>query len=220
MQFYKLVLITLFFFNSGCYLLKKQTEYYGVATGQYKNIVFILDTSGSMEGINEPSVAGHIIVSSITNRGQRVMTHALGNGMVARLAGAQLRKESTKLGAARRELIPAIKGLAVSSQFSLLTFETTVHKWKGLPIIASDENKNKAVIHLNTFVKAHGATAAKAALLEAFKIADIDAIFFLSDGQPTDAVADDILKEIVTLNVQKKIHIHTIGLGADKDALF
>lgn len=220
MKLLKVFLVFALLVNTGCYLVKKQTDYYGVSTGQYKNIVFILDTSGSMEGINEPSVAGHIIASSLTRGGQRAVTNALGNGTVARFAGKQLRKESTKLGAARRELIPAIKGLTASSQFSLITFETNVRRWKSLPVPASDENKTKVVLHLNTFVKANGATSAKAALIEAFKIADIDAIFFLSDGQPTDANAATILNEVTRLNSGKHVHIHTIGLGSDKDAAF
>ena len=102
--------VALFYLSTiGCYTLKKQTEYYGVPTNQYKNIVFVLDISGSMEGVNEPSVAGHN-VSAVASRGSRVVSNTLGNGMVARFAGQQLRRESTKLGAARRELIPAIKG--------------------------------------------------------------------------------------------------------------
>lgn len=86
--------------------------------------------------------------------------------------------------------------------------------------MADNQNKNLASLYVNTFIKAGGATFTKAALQEAFKIADIDAIFSLSDGQPTDATPDDILKEVSTLNTTKKVVIHSIGLGQDKDAVF
>jgi uncharacterized protein YegL len=45
-------------------------------------------------------------------------------------------------------------------------------------------------------------------------------IFFISDGQPTDASADQILAQVRRLNVARRITIHTIGLGPDQDERF
>ncbi len=203
--------------GAGCYTFKKQEDYYGISTRD-KNVVFVLDISGSMENINEPSIEGHIINTAV-NQSASAVNKALGGGALGSLAAKQLQQESTKLGAAKRELIPTLKGLDAHATFSIITFESAVKSWRSTPVEAVDGNKTNAVLFVNG-LKAGGATSAKAALKTALAIAGADVIFFLTDGQPTDSRPEDILKMVSAANPDRKVTIHTIGVGQDQDETF
>lgn len=200
---------------SGCYWLRKQSEYYGIST-KARQVAFVLDISGSMEWLNEPSVAGHLVQAGV-QQSARILDRALGGGFVGGMASRQLRKESTKLGAARRELIPTLKGLLPDTRFSIVTFSHSVKDWRSTPIEATPENKTAATFFVNN-LKAGGATAANAALTAALNIPGVEVIFFLSDGQPTDARPADILRS--TAAAGRQVVIHSIGVGDDQDEQF
>jgi len=200
----------------GCYLFKKQTTYYGISTDA-KNIVFVMDISGSMEGKNEGGLAGRATAAA-ANAGANVVERTVG-GRLGNLAGSQIRKQTTKLGSAKRELIPTIKGLTESTQFSVLIFEDKVKSWRTAPVTASTTNKNLAAVYIDA-VQSGGGTSAKAALEQAFRIGGIDAIFFVTDGQPTDASAQEILNLAASKNRSKKVVINCIGIGDDQDEQF
>src|SRR5438046_1403934 len=63
-------------------------------------------------------------------------------------------------------------------------------------------------------------TPARKALEQAFAYPDATIIFFLSDGQPTDSSAADILAQVRSLNAQRHLVVSTVGLGADQDEKF
>jgi hypothetical protein len=48
----------------------------------------------------------------------------------------------------------------------------------------------------------------------------VNVIFFVSDGQPTDAGANEILARVRELNGTRKIVVSTVGLGGDQDEKF
>jgi uncharacterized protein YegL len=212
----KLLFLLVVFSFSGCYMFQKQKTFYGMSTDA-KNIVFVIDLSGSMEGKSEGGVQGRATAAA-ANAGANVIERTVG-GTVGRVAGSQLRSQTTKLGAAKRELIPTLKGLPETSKFTLLTFDDQVKTMPGGPMTASSTNKNVASLFVDR-LSSGGSTSAKAALEAAFRIANIDAIFFLSDGQPTDASADEILRLVTTRNRTKRVVVNTVGLGEDQDENF
>jgi len=53
-----------------------------------------------------------------------------------------------------------------------------------------------------------------------FQYPDAPAIFLLTDGQPTDSSNAEILARVAALNSSRRVVIHTIGFGEDKDTAF
>ena len=200
----------------GCYLFQSSESYYGIQTAG-KGVVFLLDVSGSMEGKNEGSLTDQATGAAVEAGGDAV-GGAIGGGLGG-IVSSQTKAEATKLGGAKRELIPAIKGLSDSSSFTVLTFGDGVGGWKTSLVSASDVNKTAAIAWLKN-LSSSGSTPAMQGLEEAFSVPGKEVVFFVSDGQPTDASSNDILTRVASLNQSKNIIIHTIGLGGDQDENF
>jgi uncharacterized protein YegL len=201
---------------SGCYLFKKSETFYGLDTAGQK-IAFVIDVSGSMEGKSEGSLEDRVTGQAVQSGGD-ALGGAIG-GKVGALVGKQASAEATKLGAAKRELIPAIQGLPESSSFVVITFGNKVEPWVLGMTSASGTNKATATALIKD-LSASGGTPAKEALDKAFGYADVNVIFFVSDGQPTDAGANDILAHVRSLNATRQLKVQTVGLGKDQDEQF
>lgn len=201
---------------SGCYLFQSSDSYYGIQTAG-KGVVFVLDISGSMEGRNEGSLTDQAAGAAVQAGGDAV-GGAVG-GKMGGLIASQTKAEATKLGGAKRELIPAIKGLSDSSSFTLLTFGEKVEGWKSGLVSASDVNKTAAIAYLKN-LSSNGGTPALAAIEDAFKVPGREILFFVSDGRPSDGSDGEILKRVAALNTGRTVVIHTIGLGDDQDEAF
>jgi uncharacterized protein YegL len=147
---------------------------------------------------------------------------AIGNaigGSLGSFVGQQTTSEVTKLGGAKRELIPAIQGLPDTTSFSIITFGNEVKPWLLGMSAADGKNRNIAAAFVKD-LEANGGTPARRALEEAFKYPDATLIFFVSDGQPTDSSAADILTRVRELNAQRHVVVSTVGLGGDQDERF
>jgi len=201
---------------SGCYMFAKSDTYYGVNTLD-KDIIFLVDISGSMEGKNEGNVTDKLRAEAMDRAGDKV-GNMIG-GKVGGLVAGQMKKESTKLASAKRELLPAIRGLQPSTNFTVITFSSKVNMWKNSLVPASEKNKSLAMAFVKK-LSATGGTNAMAGLNQSFTLSGADIIFFLSDGHPSDARPDDILKRVDILNSKRDVAIYSIGLGDDKDEVF
>lgn len=213
---YALLVVIAFALLAGCYTVRESTEYFGVETLD-KNVVFVLDISGSMEGKNEGNITDQMRAEA-ADRAAGTAERALG-GLAGRVAGTTIREESTKLGTAKRELIPAINGLTESSSFTVVTFGNNVETWRGDMVPADQANRSAAAASVKQ-LDATGGTPAMAALEEAFSLSGVDIVFFLTDGQPSDASPDEILSRVEELNSGKSLEIHAIGLGDDQNEDF
>jgi uncharacterized protein YegL len=209
-------LIAMSVFLGGCYLFQSSETFYGLKTAGQK-IVFVVDISGSMEGKNEGTLQDRVTGAAVQAGGSAIAS-AIG-GSIGSLVGKQTTSEVTKLGGAKRELIPALEGLPEGSSFSIITFGNESKPWILGMAAASSKNTGVAVAFVKQ-LEANGGTPARKALQQAFSYPDATIIFFLSDGQPTDASAADILGEVRTLNAQRHLVVSTVGLGADQDEKF
>jgi hypothetical protein len=176
----------------------KGTSYYGIHTLS-KNLIFVLDVSGSM---NEPA----------TLKGKTAIYGSAG--------------ETTKLEVAKSQLKQAILGLDESAEFLISTYSDKVQWWSKKKMPAKKRNKEAALHFLET-LKADGATNIYDALNSAFHLAgrgafdksyetSVDTIFFLTDGEPTTGPLIEpelILNSVLEWNTLRKIQIHTIGVG-------
>lgn len=218
-------------FLSGCYMTKKSTEYYGIETGSTNKIVYVLDISGSMEGKAEKDLQGNIVSTAASKTG-----NFIGNkigGQVGNLVKKQTNNQLTKLGKAKKELMPAIRGLSEDKWFTIIVFENRVKKWRKSLVQATSANKNLAIAYLEN-LHSGGGTNLSDAVEEAFQLAGagatdanaelgVETIFLLSDGSPTAGKITDknqILEKIGIWNSAKRVTIHTIGLGEDCDKDF
>jgi len=223
----------------GCYSLKKSKDYYGIKTQELKKIVFVLDISGSMEGLAETNLKGEVVSKAtnyVADKAGNAVSKEVG-GEVGDMAGNLLKKKVkkslTKLQKARKELIPAIKGLPEDAVFDVIIFENTVRVWKSDMTEATKSNKLKAQTYLET-LKAGGGTNIYDALKKAFDMAgdnvndsvkpvQVQTVFLLSDGAPSsgpETNPDAIREAVKKWNPYHRITIHTIGLGKDCDENF
>lgn len=237
-----LVLIALIFTSvlfQGCYSLKKSEDYYGIKTEEIKNVVFILDISGSMEFIAEKNAKGEIIASTTNyaaDKASSTVSNAIG-GEAGNIAGSLLnkkvKKSVTKLQKARKKLIPAIKGLPETTMFDVIVFENGVKLWKKKLVPATKANKLQAQTFIEA-LKAGGGTNIYDAVKSAFDLAgdgakdstialNVETIFLLSDGAPSSGPVtnpDGIRTDVKKWNLLQRVKIHSIGLGDDCDEKF
>jgi preprotein translocase subunit SecF len=142
-----LLLISLLISLASCFYLKKTESYYGIDTSKSTKYVFLIDISGSMEGKVEKNAAGEILTQTtsivVNNVGNKV--GGIAGNIIKKQAGNQL----TKLGKAKKELMPAIRGLNENSFFTIICFENDLKMWRPKLIEASSTNKNLAIGYIN-----------------------------------------------------------------------
>lgn len=160
-----------------------------------KRVVFVIDTSSSMEEPFRPDARE----SGSTSEGP------------------------TRLEAAKKEMIKAILALRKDVQFGLIAYNKQVYSWpkKNNLIRATEKNKRKAI----KFVQGWGTdstTSTGPALVTALDVEEVDTVVLLSDGSPTSpedgtlVPVEPILLEIQRLNRFKGVTIHTLGFDGAK----
>jgi hypothetical protein len=205
---------------SACYMVKKSESYYGVDTGTSKKIVYVIDISGSMEGKAETDLKGNVISTAGSKVG-----NAVGNkvgGKLGNIISKQTSDQLTKLGKAKKELMPSIRGLSEDTYFTIVVFENNVKKLNKQLVQANATNKNLAIAYLEK-LESGGGTNMSDALEESFALAGVETIFVLSDGEPNEGKIpnpQDILEAVAKWNSSKSVKINTIGLGEDCDKDF
>ncbi|MGE4632880.1 MAG: VWA domain-containing protein [Planctomycetota bacterium] len=186
-----------------------------------KNIVFVIDISGSMLATDPPS-------DEEMERIQR--STGIGDSIEEKIH--QLMEGRRRIKRARNELRRAIESLGEDKNFSLISFSSAVQPWSDVLVPATKENRKSAVQFIDGF-RAHGITVTDEALLEALSDATVDTIYLITDGAPThigsqgDQMppdAADLMKRILedtrAINHLRGIRIFTLGfIGAEEDFL-
>jgi len=194
--------------------VKTSDEFYDIKTSEL-NTLYLIDISGSMEGIDEGSVEDQVMREVGNTAGSKV-SKAIG-GKIGSILGKQVTKEATKLGAVKRNLIPAIKGLPDGKKFLVFAFNNSVTKQANTFKVADNMARTSA----NLFVKnltAQGGTDTLQGLLQAIATEDVQEIVLMSDGLPNDN-PNTVLEEVKKRNTNDVI-IHTIAFGEDADLNF
>jgi hypothetical protein len=163
--------------------------YYGIEI-KSKNVVFLLDISGSMENRDEKTGT----VRSQAIDAARDVAGRIG-GWVGRKASERIQSETTKLGAARRELIRALQSLPSDTRFTIITFGEGVREWPGGFRQISGGARQAAQVYVFQ-LSATGETPMRTAMSQAILSSDVDAIFLVSDGRPTDGSSAQILADV------------------------
>lgn len=182
-------------------------SFFGITT-KSKNVLFVLDISGSM---NEPANAPATVDS-----GPGVGISPKGN---------------RKIDVARAELHRAISLLPKDAVFNLIFYSTDIKIFSPSSLKADEAAKTKARKYIDT-LNPDGGTNIHDALEKAFHFLKKDAenydkgadtIFFLTDGKPTVGkilAPDKILARVREWNKDRRIRVHAIGVGDhDKDLM-
>lgn len=183
------------------------TDYYGVQTVS-KRILFVIDISGSMK---EPIGTEAVEQTGVARKDQ--------------LSGP-------KIEVAKNVLVDAVHKLDKTTSFNIIFFNHQISVFQDKMVLATDEMKVK-VDNAVADLRPLGSTWAYGALRKAFDFAgvsaapvagkfdpQVDTIFFLSDGAPTDEDISDaklmeprvILDAVREWNRLAHIRIHTIAL--------
>ena len=218
--------VVLFVFSmvctSGCYLWSSSDTYYGLDTEAGEEILFVFDVSGSMTGSDEGVTPQGRLSSrgreEAISRGTSAAPSGCAGGEVSSRAEDRAQEETTALGAAKRELIPVIRGLDPNTEFNIITFGRDITDWKPNMVRATDSNRSEATDYVGD-LDARGGTPAMSALERAFD-EEPGIIFFLSDGVPTDSEPQAILDQVDEWNADGSVTIHAIGLGDHLDDVF
>ncbi|MCK8519976.1 VWA domain-containing protein [Aquimarina sp. D1M17] len=194
--------------------MKKSDQFFGIETST-NNTLYLIDISGSMEGIDEGSIKDQVMREA-GNKAGNVVSNAIG-GKIGNILGKQVTKQATKLGAVKRKLIPAIKGLPDGKKFVVFAYNNDVTKQSLELRVANNMARTSANIFVEN-LKAGGGTNTAKGLAEALSTPGVQEIVLMSDGLPNGGPAA-VLEEIRRINTNNVI-IHTIAFGEDADHNF
>jgi len=197
-----------------CYVLKKSDQFFGIEIST-NNTLYLIDISGSMEGIDEGSIKDQVMRQA-GNKAGKVVRNTVG-GKIGDILGKQVTKQATKLGAVKRKLIPAIKGLPDGKNFAVFAYNNDVTKQTAELRIASNISRTSANIFVEN-LKAAGGTNTALGLIEALSTPGVQEIVLMSDGLPNGG-PEAVLEEVRRVNTNNVI-IHTIAFGEDADHNF
>ena len=167
-----------------------KSSFYGIPVNKNEKIIFIIDLSGSMS--------------------------------------ARTPEGLSRVEAMKKELISMLtlrpKETAGNGSFFIVEYESNINYFppeKSLYPFSSVLHVETAVKHIQK-LGASGGTAMGAAWNAVFKLTDqneIDTIFFLTDGEPTDCSEKDLLQMVCQWNLKRKIKINCIAVGRESDLL-
>ena len=117
--------------------------------------------------------------------------------------------------AAKIALLKAVDSLPEAVAFDLVFFDANAQSWLPRLVPATKDAKREA----SRIIVERGlklGTASNEALNAAFGL-EPEAIYFLSDGEPTDGAPPAIVNAISRMNKTRRISIHTIGVVTQRN---
>ena len=182
-----------------------------------KNIVFIIDISGSMLTTDSARPRKRSARTKVAGLGGRVKSPRLDRQRIVR---------------AKKELSKVVRALPEDVSFNIIAFSTGVDPWSDRLMLARSSNKKKALSHIES-LSAAGITVMDLALEEAFADLSVDTIFLITDGAPTHVgsqgpglprdsleLMKSIHRRMKEINFLRGVRIFTFGFqGAREDFL-
>ena len=119
------------------------------------------------------------------------------------------------IDAAKQALLKAIESLPQEVAFDVIFFDAAPSTWQPRLVPATADAKQNARRTVIDRAMRLG-TASSAALNAAFSL-EPEAIYFLSDGEPTDGVPAEIVSFCTQFNRTRRVSIHTIGVVTQRN---
>lgn len=192
----------------------EEPDFFGVPVTS-KNIVFVIDTSGSMRYVMKNDIPGLASGDGSDGGGSK------GGGPMTP-ENDKLAKFWTRMEMAKRELRKVLMRLDKGVVFNMINFDNETYTFKKGSVVSTPGNKKKALKWAETLrFRREGATNTMDALIQAFKVdGRTNTMFFLSDGLPSkDGTTNDpkqpILDRVFAMNRFRKIKIFTFGYSPE-----
>jgi HEAT repeat protein len=132
-----------------------------------------------------------------------------------RLGGERATEGPKRLEVAKRELLACLEALESGTRFNILPFSSDVSPWHEGAVECTEETFAQATEFI-TELGARGGTNIYAGLRQAFADPEVDTIFFLSDGEPSQGEVVDtaaIREAVRGWNDKRGVVVHTISIG-------
>ncbi|MHC4953400.1 MAG: VWA domain-containing protein [Planctomycetota bacterium] len=133
---------------------------------------------------------------------------------------ADMTDKKTRLARAKEELLRAVDGLPSSTRINVVFFSNGVDSWRHA-LVPLNKSNRAGLAGFTKRVVAMGGTNMYHALSTALNDKEVEAIYLLSDGQPTGKFrrTEEMLREIASINRIRRVQIHCIALGFDSHLL-
>ncbi|MEM8883508.1 MAG: HEAT repeat domain-containing protein [Planctomycetota bacterium] len=146
---------------------------------------------------------------------------SMGGGFSFGANGELEQSKKTDLDKAIEQTIRVSEKLKDGSHINVIFFETGVQQWSDKLVKLTPGTRRKLRNYLER-QQPGGSTNLYGGLVKAMSMRDVDTIYLLSDGSPTEGKYtedEDVLREIGKLNKRLRIQIHCIALGFRSDLL-
>ena len=183
-------------------------SFFGVPLDDARDVVFVLDRSGSMSGVSA-GVAGEVVGMSegealVAGLGATVLNHAAGKPL------------PSKMEAAKEELIRTLHALPDGTRVGVIFFDDELDALAPTLWILDGRSRAAAASFIRG-IRPRGSTAAVPAMRLAYQMG-ASRVILLSDGLAnTGGGGGDLLAEARGA-IAGGVRIDTVGLGIDQDS--
>jgi len=184
-----------------------QISFFGIPLAGSQDVVFVLDRSGSMDGVSA-GFAGQDVGMSKTG--------AALAGLGASLVNAKTKSLPTKLAAAKDELVRTLSALPDGTRFMIIFFDDEISAFAPRMLTLSPRTRADAIGFVRG-IQSGGSTAAVPALHLAYQ-AGAARVVLLSDGLANTGGGADTLLAEARGAMRAGVRFDTVGLGIDQDA--
>jgi hypothetical protein len=182
-------------------------SFFGVPLTGAQDVVFVLDRSGSMDGV-AAGFAGQDVGMSKTG--------AVLTGLGASLVNAKTKSMPSKMQAAKDELIRTLAAMPDGTRFMIIFFDNKISAFAPRMLVLDPGTRDAAIAFVRG-IKTGGSTAAVPALRLAYQ-ANAARVVLLSDGLANTGGSGDTLLAEARAAMHAGVRFDTVGLGIDQDS--
>jgi hypothetical protein len=187
--------------------VRVEVGFFGVPLAGAQDVVFVLDRSGSMDGV-ATGFAGEDVGMSKTG--------AAVAGLAGQLVNMGSHELPSKMDAAKRELERTLSMLPDGTRFMIIFFDDKLAAFTPAMTVLEPQSRAAAISFVRG-IRPGGSTAAVPALRLAYE-QGAARVVLLSDGLAnTGGDGDELLAEART-QIRRGVRFDTVGIGLDQDS--
>jgi hypothetical protein len=187
--------------------VRVEVGFFGVPLAGAQDVVFVLDRSGSMDGV-ATGFAGEDVGMSKTG--------AAVAGLAGELVNMGSHKLPTKMEAAKRELERTLSMLPDGTRFMIIFFDDKLAAFAPAMTVLDPQSRAAAISFVRG-IQPGGSTAAVPALRLAYE-QGAARVVLLSDGLANTGGSGDELISEARMQIRRGVRFDTIGIGIDQDS--